>query len=156
MNLKSRIEEKAEAILERQVDAMKNKGGVNVPTKERKKPGRKKKVANTVDLSEAVSSFLETVQDYSAKADAGKPRLSLVPPQIIFDIAQVREYGNKKYGDPENWKLVEMQRYVDAALRHIFKFVQDPNGKDEESGIEHYKHVACNMAFICEMMARKK
>ena len=31
----------------------------------------------------------------AAKHDAGKPRLSLVPPQIIFDIAQVREYGNR-------------------------------------------------------------
>lgn len=155
MNLKSRIAEKEEARLERQVDAMKNKGGVNVPTKERKKPGRKKKEASLVDLS-AVVSNLETAQDQSAKADASKPRLSLVPPQVIFDIAQVREYGNKKYGNPDNWKLVEMQRYVDAALRHFYKFVQDPKGKDEESGIEHYKHVACNMAFICEMMAWKK
>lgn len=29
--------------------------------------------------------------------------------------------------------------------------MQDPSGKDEESGIEHYKHMACNLAFICEM-----
>lgn len=156
MNLKSRIVEKTEAFLEKQVDAMKNKGGVNVPTKERKKPGRKKKAADTVDFHAIVSNLGTVVKDQSAKADAGKPRLSLVPPQVIFDIAQVREYGNKKYGDPNNWKLVEMQRYVDAVLRHFYKFVQDPDGRDEESGIEHYKHVACNMAFICEMMARKK
>ena len=152
MNLKSRIAKKEEARLERQVKAM-NAQSAEKPAA--KKPGRKKKAATTEESS-AVVSNLETVQDQSAKADAGKPRLSLVPPQVIFDIAQVREYGNKKYGDPDNWKLVEMQRYVDAALRHFYKFVQDPNGKDEESGIEHYKHVACNMAFICEMMARKK
>lgn len=151
MNIKKKIAEKEEARLEMQVEAMKN-----MQTKERKKPGRKKKEASTVDLSEIVSNLGTVVKDQSAKADAGKPRLSLVPLQVIFDIAQVREYGNEKYGDPNNWKLVEMQRYVDAALRHFFKFVQDPKGKDEESGIEHYKHLACNIAFICEMMAGKK
>ena len=36
-----------------------------------------------------------------AKADRGKPQLTLVPRQILFDIARVREYGTKKYGDPE-------------------------------------------------------
>lgn len=35
------------------------------------------------------------------KADEGKPKLSLVPTQIIRDIAVVREYGIEKYHDPE-------------------------------------------------------
>lgn len=42
-----------------------------------------------------------------AKADAGKPRLTLVPRKIIWAIARIREYGNRKYKDPENWKQVE-------------------------------------------------
>ena len=88
----------------------------------------------------------------SAKADAGKLRISLVPVQIIRDIAEVREYGNRKYGDPENWRQVDMRRYVDALLRHTLAFVEAPDGVDSESGIQHYKHMACNMAFICEMM----
>ena len=46
-----------------------------------------------------------------AKADAGKPRLTLVPMQLIKDVAEVREYGTRKYGDPENWRQVEVQRY---------------------------------------------
>lgn len=61
-------------------------------------------------------------------------------------------YGNKKYGDPDNWKTVELKRYVDAFLRHTLEFVKDNNSTDTESGILHYKHMACNMAFICEMM----
>lgn len=87
------------------------------------------------------------------KDTAGKPKLSLVPPQIIFDIAEVREYGNKKYpeGGKDNWKKVSIDDYKDALLRHTMKYLQDPESKDEESGIEHYKHMACNMAFICEM-----
>ena len=91
-----------------------------------------------------------------AKQDAGKPRLSLVPGQIIWDIAQVREYGNMKYHDPDNWRNVEIERYIDALYRHFLRFLDNPKGKDEESGIEHYKHMACNMAFICEMMAQGK
>ena len=35
-------------------------------------------------------------QTQRAKADAGKIRPSLVPVQIIRDIAEVREYGNRK------------------------------------------------------------
>lgn len=87
------------------------------------------------------------------KDTAGKPKLSLVPPQIIFDVAEVREYGNKKYpnGGKNNWKNVGIDDYKDALLRHTLKYIQDPKGKDEESGIEHYKHMACNLAFICEM-----
>lgn len=83
----------------------------------------------------------------------GKPKLSLVPPQIIFDIAEVREYGNAKYpaDGADNWKRVDINDYKDALLRHTLKYLQDPKGKDEESGIEHYKHMACNIAFICEL-----
>lgn len=48
--------------------------------------------------------------DQEAKADVGKPKLSLVPTQVIKDIAEVREYGNRKYGDPNNWRQVSMDR----------------------------------------------
>ena len=93
----------------------------------------------------------------TAKSDAGKLELDLVPVQIVRDIAEVRMYGNKKYGNPDNWKTVEMRRYVNAMLRHMAAFVEDYDSEDEESGIEHYKHLACNVAFICEMMkAREK
>lgn len=86
-----------------------------------------------------------------AKADAGKPKLTLVPQQILYDIAEVREYGCKKYKDPENWKRVEKERYRDAAFRHFLAYLREPDGKDEESGIAHLKHLAANIAFLCEL-----
>lgn len=86
-----------------------------------------------------------------AKADAGKPRLSLVPRQIIWDIAHIREYGNKKYGNPENWREVEPERYRDAAFRHFLAYLDEPDGVDKESGLPHLWHLACNIAFLCEM-----
>ena len=95
------------------------------------------------------------MNDQTAKQDAGKPKLSLVPTQIIKDIAEVRENGNRKYGSTENWKNVEKHRYVDALYRHLLAYIDDPDGVDKESGIRHYKHMACNMAFICEMEAKR-
>lgn len=87
------------------------------------------------------------------KADAGKPKLSLVPTEIIKDIARVREYGNNKYpeGGKDNWKNVEPERYRDAAFRHLLAYINDPKGVDEESGIPHLHHLACNIAFLCEL-----
>lgn len=94
----------------------------------------------------------EAMNKQEAKADAGKPRLSLVPTQIFYDIARVREYGDKKYGSSDNWKTVEAQRYVDAMFRHLLAFVTDPDGRDEESGLPHLWHLECNAAFLSEMM----
>lgn len=91
----------------------------------------------------------------SAKHDAGKPQLTLVPREIIYDIARVREYGVKKYKDPENWRKVEIERYRDAAFRHWLRYLDDPHGMDDESGLPHLWHVATNIAFLCEIESYK-
>ena len=97
-----------------------------------------------------------SMSNQEAKADAGKPRLTLVPRKIIFDIARVREYGCEKYHDPDNWKRVEIERYRDAAFRHFMAYLDDPDGVDSESGISHLAHLACNVAFLCEMEKEAK
>ena len=95
------------------------------------------------------------MSDQTAKSDAGKLQIRLVTTQIIRDIAEVRMYGVQKYHDPDNWKRVELERYIDAMLRHTLAFIDDPTGIDEESGIPHYKHAECNWAFISEILAGK-
>ena len=92
----------------------------------------------------------------NAKADAGKLELDLVPTQIVRDIAEVRMYGRKKYGSAENWRSVEIRRYINALLRHTLAFVDDMYSVDEESGIFHYKHMECNMAFISELIRERE
>lgn len=89
----------------------------------------------------------------AAKADAGKLQLTLVPREIIRAIAAIRMYGNAKYHDPENWRTVEPERYRDAAFRHFLAYLDDPQGVDEESGLPHLWHLACNVAFLVEMEA---
>lgn len=95
----------------------------------------------------------KTAPDQIAKADAGKPRLSLVPMQILYDIAEVRAYGCRKYpeGGPDNWRQVEVERYRDALLRHTIAYIRDPDGVDAESGYPHLSHVATNVSFLCEL-----
>jgi hypothetical protein len=90
--------------------------------------------------------------DQTAKADAGKPRLSLVPRQIIWDIAAAREYAvNGKYRNPNNWRRVSVERYRDALYRHFMKYLDDPTAVDSESGLPHLYHIATNVAFLCEL-----
>lgn len=90
--------------------------------------------------------------DQEAKMDAGKPRLSLVPMQIILDVAKIREYGVAKYGEKESWRSVSVERYHDAFLRHALACANDLTAKDKESGLPHLHHAACNLAFILELM----
>lgn len=89
--------------------------------------------------------------EQTIKADKGKPKLTLVPTEIIRNIAVIREYGCNKYGDPENWREVEINRYRDAAFRHFLAYIENPKGTDSESGYPHLWHLACNIAFLCEM-----
>lgn len=99
----------------------------------------------------AIGAEVSESMNQDAKADEGKPRLSLVPRKIIWAIAAIREYGNKKYHDPENWRQVEPQRYRDAAYRHFMRYLDDPTGVDEESGLPHLWHLATNISFLCEL-----
>lgn len=94
------------------------------------------------------------MNDQTLKADAGKLRISLVPTEIIRAVARVRMYGVEKYGDSKSWVNVEPERYKDALLRHILAYIDDPDGADEESGLPHLWHAACNIAFLVEMEKR--
>lgn len=98
----------------------------------------------------------EIKKTQEAKADGGKLQIHMVPMQIVRDCAEVRMYGTEKYGDENNWKRVELIRYIDAMLRHTLAFVEDIHSVDAESGIPHYKHAECNWSFISQLMHEGK
>lgn len=85
------------------------------------------------------------------KYDGDKTRLDLVPPAIIEAVGEIRTYGTKKYGENTNWEKVEPERYRAAMMRHLCKYLREPSGVDEESGLPHLWHMACNIAFLCEL-----
>ena len=94
--------------------------------------------------------------DQQAKADLGKPCPSLCPVSLIEAVTAVRMYGTQKYGDPDNWKQVEPDRYHQAMLRHILAAWNDPYRIDPESGLPHIAHVATNIAFLLEVRYGEK
>lgn len=86
------------------------------------------------------------------KDDSGKPILTLVPREIIWAMAYVRMYGLNKYPETgeHGWKNIDINRLRNAAYRHFMHYLDDPDGLDEESGLPHLWHLACNVAFLCE------
>lgn len=131
------------------------------PSKESQEKEYRVLCARTEDLPDSLINYPfdeeksvkedERAFDQTAKADKGKLQITLVPRQIIRDIARVRMYGNKKYGSSDNWKQVSKERYRDAMCRHMLAYLDDPKGVDEESGLTHLAHLATNVAFLCEM-----
>lgn len=101
-------------------------------------------------LEEEANMDKPTNNDQQAKADAGKPRPTLTPVSLIDAVTAVRMYGNAKYHDPENWRQVEPQRYRDALYRHWLAYLKGEKC-DQESGLPHLWHLACNAAFLIEM-----
>lgn len=88
------------------------------------------------------------------KHDADKTRLDLVSPALIEAVGRVRTYGVKKYGDSDCWRKVERKRYIAATMRH-FEAFRKGETLDEESGMPHLWHVACNIMFLIDLMEGK-
>lgn len=90
------------------------------------------------------------------KYDAGKPRPDLLAgyASALIEECEVLAHGAKKYGD-DNWLRVEdaEKRYLAAALRHIFAFM-DGEVYDQESGFLHLAHARCSLGFLMEHFRR--
>lgn len=90
-----------------------------------------------------------------AKNDDGKLKMSYVPPEIIRAVAMIRDYGNRKYAEPQNWRSVDPAKFHEALLRHILNMWEDWHSVDEESGLPTLYHVACNVAFLCAFLMKE-
>lgn len=90
------------------------------------------------------------MNNQSVKKDNGKPRLDLVPLEILEPLARVREFAVKKYGQDgiEAWREISDDRLLAALLRHLVTYQKNHNALDEESGLPAIYHVAINAAFL--------
>ena len=85
------------------------------------------------------------------KYDGEKPKMNLLPPKAIMEVAKVLTFGAEKYG-AENWKELEdlQNRYLAGALRHIFAHM-DGEKLDPETGLSHMAHALCCLLFKLEI-----
>ena len=84
------------------------------------------------------------------KHDEGKAQLSFLPLGPLSKIAEVLEFGAKKYSR-SNWrKGCNHNRYMDAALRHLLAH-NEGEDLDPESGLTHLAHAGCCILFLIEL-----
>lgn len=93
-------------------------------------------------------NFYYGYKDQDKKADAGKPLLFSVPTELVQAVGAVMSFGAGKYGR-DTWQGVDADRYQQALARHFEAYKADLEGMDEESGLPHLWHLACNVAFLC-------
>lgn len=88
----------------------------------------------------------EVLSGSGKKYDDGKLMWDLLPWDAVEKVVEILTYGAKKY-TPNNWQNVKANRYYAALMRHI---VAELKGEDcdEESGLLHLSHAACNILFL--------
>jgi hypothetical protein len=84
----------------------------------------------------------------AVKHDAGKLPWHLLPWRAVQQIVQVLQFGAGKYG-PNNWQGLDgfEDRYFAATLRHLVAW-REGEAHDQESGLHHLAHAACNLVFL--------
>ena len=81
------------------------------------------------------------------KLDQGKPRMDLLDPYAIDQLAHVLTFGAQKYA-AHNWrKGLPKGRLIAAALRHLFSYLSGQD-LDPESGLPHPAHAMCCCMFL--------
>ena len=81
------------------------------------------------------------------KADSAKPRLDLLEPEFLVEVAEVMTYGAKKYA-PHNWRGgMPWSRLFSAMMRHLWAFWAGED-IDAETGFSHLAHAGCCLMFL--------
>ena len=71
----------------------------------------------------------------------GKGRYDLLPPHAISRLAIHFQNGAVKYGD-RNWEMGQpLSRYLDSAIRHLFKYLEGQ--RDEDHAIAAAWNILC-------------
>ena len=92
----------------------------------------------------------------SKRENAGKPRMDLIPLDLLVGFARVLEYGESKYptqDGSQNWRLgAPAKEQIASLLRHLSEITAYMhcagvvNGSlfDKESGLPHVDHIIFN------------
>lgn len=83
------------------------------------------------------------------KFDAGKPRMDLIPPVVLRLMADVLEFGTRKYG-PNNWASGEglpWSKLYAALQRHLNDWWEG-HALDPETAKPALAHALCQLVFL--------
>jgi rubredoxin len=113
------------------------------------------KITNHADpILERRKEVLSSVKEESkgTKYDSGKPPLSIIPREALEGCANAFGFGAKKYGRNNFKSGIEMNRLLDAVMRHLVAYASGES-KDSESDLSHLDHAlaALSMAKYMEI-----
>lgn len=81
------------------------------------------------------------------KYDGDKPRMDLLDPHAIEQLAKVLTFGATKYA-AHNWRQgLHKSRLIAAGLRHLFAYLRGED-TDPETGLSHAAHAMCCCMFL--------
>lgn len=87
------------------------------------------------------------------KFDGEKVRMDLLPPELLFGVADILTFGAKKYS-ARNWeKGMDWGRVYGALQRHLNAWWGGEK-LDPETGKSHLWHAGCCIAFLITYEAR--
>lgn len=99
-------------------------------------------------------NWQELIPKEGVKHDIGKARFDLLPPDVLYELAGVLEYGAKKY-QARNWeKGMDWGRVYAALQRHLNDFWMGED-YDRETGFYHLDHALACLVFLSAYQKRK-
>lgn len=122
--------------------------------------GITKEQENDINFVREVKGYFETYHSRfdtsveGVKADDGKPRLDLIPPEVIFGYGRALHYGSVKYSDRNFEKGMSWGRVFGAAMRHLWAFWSGEE-YDKESGLHHLESALFSVAALYIYTQRK-
>lgn len=100
------------------------------------------------DASYKNKTYIVGKMEGGIKYDENKLRWDLLPFIAVEDVVKVLMLGAKKYGE-YNWRgLNNQQHRIQAAIFRHMSEIMKGNIIDDESGLPHSAHVACNALFL--------
>lgn len=89
------------------------------------------------------------MENSGKKNDAEKPRMDLISPVAIEELAKVLTFGAKKYA-AHNWRNgIVYSRLIAAMMRHVNAYNAGETN-DPETGLSHMAHAMCEAMFLLE------
>lgn len=89
-----------------------------------------------------------------SKFDEGKPPVELIDASFVDGLARVLAFGAKKYA-ADNWRNgISLRRLLGSTLRHVWALAGGEDN-DQETGMSHALHAACQLMFYYWMTTNK-